>query len=82
VWVIAGIPTLVMYTMSTWALLQMTLPRFADATTGRFSMPQDPVPWVGVILIGLAALMLVEAVRAILGPKSPPSSFRPAVAST
>ena len=30
-------------------------------------MPTDPVPWVGVVLIVLAALMLVEAVRAILG---------------
>ncbi len=81
VWLITGVPTVVMYTMSTWALLQMTLPKFFDATTGRFAAPKDPVPWAGVVLIALAALMLVEAVRAILGGQSPPTSFKPALAT-
>ena len=82
VWLVTGLPTVVMYTMSTWALVKLTLPKFFDAVTGRFSAPTDPVPWAGVVLIALAAMMLVEAVRAILGPQSPPSSFKPAVAST
>jgi carbon starvation protein len=81
VWLITGIPTVVMYTMSTWALVSLTLPRFYNSSTSQFLVPRDPVPWVGVVLIGLAALMLVEAVRAIRGSQSPPGSFRPALAS-
>jgi carbon starvation protein len=81
VWLITGVPTLVMYSMSTWALVAMTLPKFVNAETREFSMPTDPVPWVGVVLILLAALMLVEAIRAILGAKSPPTAMRPALAS-
>jgi carbon starvation protein len=82
VWLITGVPTVVMYSMSAWALVAMTLPRFFNAATREFSMPTDPVPWVGVVLIVLAALMLVEAVRAILGAKSPPTALKPALASS
>jgi carbon starvation protein len=82
VWLITGVPTLVMYIMSTWALVSLTLPRFYNFALGRFVMPKDPVPWVGVVLIVLAALMLVEAVRAIRGPQTPPGSFKPALASS
>jgi carbon starvation protein len=81
VWLITGVPTIVMYTMSAWALAKMTLPKFFDAVTGRFSAPADPVPWAGVVLIVLAVLMLVEAVRAVLGPQSPPAPMKPAMAS-
>ena len=70
-----------MYTMSTWALVKMTLPRFFDAATGRFAAPTDPVPWAGAVLIVLAALMLIEAVRAILGPTSPTTRLKPVLAS-
>lgn len=80
VWFITGIPTVLMYAMSTWALVKMTWPKFFDAT-GQFAAPRDPVPWAGVLLIALAALMLVEAVRAIAGRQSPPTSFKPALAS-
>jgi carbon starvation protein len=80
VWLVTGVPTVVMYVMSTWALVSMTLPRFYNAA-GEFSAPKDPVPWAGIVLIVLAALMLVEAVRAILSGKSPPAAFKPAVAS-
>lgn len=79
VWFVTGIPTLVMYVMSTWALAKMTLPKFYDAASGAFSAPADPVPWAGVVLIVLAALMLIEAVRAIASP-STPSGMRPAMA--
>jgi carbon starvation protein len=81
VWLITGLPTVVMYTMSTWALVAMTLPKFFNAATNEFQVPTDPVPWVGIVLIVLAALMLVEAVRAILGAKTPPTALRPALAS-
>jgi carbon starvation protein len=81
IWLITGLPTVVMYSMSTWALVAMTLPKFFNAATGEFNLPTDPVPWVGVVLIVLAALMLLEAVRAILGAKSPPTALRPALVS-
>ena len=80
VWFVTGMPTVVMYTMSTWALAKMTLPRFYDAATGQFAAPADPVPWAGIVLIALAALMLVEAVRAIASSPAPPSGLQPALA--
>jgi carbon starvation protein len=80
VWFVTGIPTVVMYTMSTWALAKMTLPRFFDDATGRFAAPTDPVPWAGVVLIALAAVMLVEAIRAIASSPAPPSGMRSALA--
>jgi carbon starvation protein len=79
VWFVTGVPTAVMYTMSTWALAKMTLPRFLDAT-GKLTAPADPVPWAGVVLIALAALMLVEAIRAIASSPAPPSGMQPALA--
>jgi carbon starvation protein len=81
VWLVTGVPTAVMYTMSSWALIKMTWPRFFDAVSGRFTAPTDPVPWAGVVLITLAALMLVEAVRAIVVTRTPPTSLKPALAS-
>jgi carbon starvation protein len=76
VWFVTGIPTVVMYTMSTWALLRMTWPKFFDGV-GKFSAPSDPVPWAGLVLILLAGLMLVEAVLAIASPKAPPAGTQP-----
>jgi hypothetical protein len=35
-------------------------------------MPADPVPWAGAVLLTLAAVMLVEAVLAVLTPPTPP----------
>lgn len=80
VWLITGLPTVFMYVISTWALVEMTWPKFFDAG-GHFSAPHDPVPWAGALLIALAAMMLVEAIRAIAGGQSPPSSLKPALAT-
>jgi carbon starvation protein len=80
VWFVTGIPTLVMYTMSIWALVEMTLPRFYNRATGSLSLPADPVPWAGVILIALAAVMLVEAIRAVMSSPASPSGMQPALA--
>lgn len=82
IWVIAGVPTLAMYVMSTWALAMLTLPKFYDVAAGQLVVPRDPVPWAGVVLIGLATLMLVEAVLAIFSSPSPPGSFKPSLAGT
>jgi carbon starvation protein len=75
VWFVVGLPTVFMYTMSTWALLNMTLPKLL--ATNRPSFLADPVPYVGLVLLGLAAAMLLEALRVIfvqnagppMGPK-------------
>jgi len=73
VWFVAGLPTLVMYVMSLWALYSLTIPRFRPATGG-WTLPADVVPWAGVVLMGLAALMLVEALLAIFGKSDKGSS--------
>ncbi|QDV74804.1 carbon starvation protein A [Botrimarina mediterranea] len=71
VWFVTGIPTVVMYVMSTWALVSMTAPAFRTSE-GAWQAPSDPVPWIGLVLLGLAALMLVEAVRVLTGSDTPP----------
>jgi carbon starvation protein len=69
VWFVTGIPTVVMYVMSTWALVSMTWPKFFDKA-GSFVAPREVVPWIGVVLLGLAALMLVEAIAVLAGGRS------------
>ena len=69
VWLVTGLPTVFMYVMSTWALASMTLPRFRGA--GGFVLPADPVPWAGVVLLALAGVMLVEAIRVLAAPPGP-----------
>jgi carbon starvation protein len=76
VWIVTGLPTAWMYVMSTWALAAMTLPGFRG-TDGRWTLPADPAPWVGVVLIGLAALMLIEAIRILTMLGTPPAATRP-----
>jgi carbon starvation protein len=71
VWAVTGVPTVWMYVVSTWALVSMTWPKFR-ATDGGFQLTGDPVAWAGVVLVGLAALMFVEAIRVILEAKTPP----------
>jgi carbon starvation protein len=79
VWLVTGVPTVWMYVMSTWALGAMTLPKFRDAPHW---LPADPVPWVGLVLIVLAALMLVEAIVVLATLGSPPAAkTEPAVAA-
>jgi carbon starvation protein len=80
VWFVTGIPTVVMYTMSIWALGIMTVPKFYNSATGEFSAPADPVPWAGMVLIALAGVMLIEAIRAVISSPAPPSGLKPAIA--
>lgn len=84
VWLVTGVPTAFMYVMSTWALWLMTVPRFR-AEEG-WTLPRDPVPWIGLVLLGLAGLMLVEALRILLQLRTPPApqpegALSPAAAS-
>jgi carbon starvation protein len=85
VWLVTGLPTAFMYAMSTWALVTLTLPRFRGPAG--WILPADPVPWAGLVLLALAAVMLVEAIRTLgdaAGPRSPrsiraaPTSWAPA----
>jgi carbon starvation protein len=74
IWLVTGIPMAFMYVMSIWALVAMSLKDFRTAEG--WTMPADPVPWVGLILIGLAALMLIEAVRVLttMNSTTPPTA--------
>ena len=73
VWLVTGLATAFMYVMSTWALVTLTVPKFRDAR-GEWTAPNDPTPWIGLVLLALAALMLLEAVRALWAMKEPPQT--------
>ena len=77
VWFVTGLPTVFMYVMSTWALASMTVPKFR-AADGAWTAPHDPVPWIGLVLLGLAALMLIEAVRVLAVARQAAAIGRPA----
>lgn len=71
IWFVMGIPTVFMYVVSVWALAMIFRSKMALANWWL-----DPIPWVAVILIGLALLMVVEAVIVLKrawkdGPKTP-----------
>jgi len=76
-WVIPvlGLPTVVMYVMSTWALV-----RIVAVELSKNGLGGNPVPWVGMLLVALAALMIVEAGLAFLRPRLGPFGRAPAAA--
>ena len=61
VWVffVTGIPAVFMYVMSSWALLTIVQQQFAKGGNA------DPVAWIAVVLLILAALMLLEGIAAL-----------------
>jgi carbon starvation protein len=63
VWIVTGIPTVWMYAMSMWALGSMTYAKLLPYLKGE--SPFDVVPWIGLVLISLALLMLIEAILVI-----------------
>lgn len=69
VWPVAGIPTVIMYIMSGWALLQYVSRGFV--TANGFTFPTTFVPWVALVLIILAAMLLWEAVKVFSKPSEP-----------
>jgi carbon starvation protein len=81
VWLVTGVPTVVMYIMSTWALASMTLTKFRSVD-GNWQMTGDVVAWIGLVLLALAAMMLFEAVLALTSGQEPPRAKpKPALAS-
>lgn len=68
VFVVLGVPTVLMYVMSTWALLRII--RIGLAAPG---LKTNPVPWVAMLLVALALMMVIDAIAVFVGPARPPS---------
>jgi carbon starvation protein len=66
VWPVTGVPAVLMYVMSNWALITII-------QTERGTV----VGWTSITLVALAAFMLLEAVIAIFGPRIEPSTPEP-----
>ncbi len=64
VWWLTGVPALWMYAMSSWALVRFILTGFLSVD-GSLKLTSDPVPWVALVLMGLALAMLVESIRVL-----------------
>lgn len=76
---ICGVPMVFMYVTCIYALVLLVKSSFFRQ--GVFMINTDPVPWISVILIGLAVLMLIEAVRSLFAntaKKPPADGCRPA----
>jgi carbon starvation protein len=67
VWLVTGVPTVLMYVMSTWALLKLIQ---ANLGASR-AWYADTVTWVAIVLVALAALMLIEAARVLFSLRTP-----------
>lgn len=78
VWLLAVTvpPTVLMYAMSTWALLRIIRRDFARAGSESF----NPVPWVACLLVALALMMLVDAAISFLRPVRSAAPLAPAPA--
>jgi len=65
VWFVTGIPMALMSFMSIWALISIVQKHF------KAGMTTNPVPWIAIVLIGLALMMIWEAI-VIVFLKTPP----------
>ncbi len=61
---VTGIPMLLMYGMSVMALSAFISKGFAKG------VPSDPIPWIAIVLVGLAILMLIEGIAAFFRPSA------------
>jgi len=68
VFFVLGVPTVLMYVMSIWALLRII--RLDLAAHG---LTTNPVPWVAMLLVALALMMVIDAIVVFVGPTLPPS---------
>jgi carbon starvation protein len=68
VWLVIGAPAAFMYVVSAWALVRFVRSGFVDPAMAQFTWTSNPVPWVALVLIGLALLILVEACLAFARP--------------
>jgi carbon starvation protein len=65
VWLVTGLPAAWMYVISVWELLRMVA---QYAARGQYTAS---IPWVALLLIAMAALVLAEALRVFLRPAEP-----------
>lgn len=65
---VTGLPAVFMYFMSSWALVSIIQARFSGGVTS------DPVAWIAIVLLVLAALMLIEGIAALLRKNDPPEA--------
>jgi carbon starvation protein len=74
VWLVTGLPTLLMYVMSAWALGRFIRDGFSAywKTHAWTDLPSNPVPWVAIVLIALVALLAIEAVMVFFKPPAGP----------
>lgn len=87
VWVlfVTGIPTLLMYTMSTWALVKMILGYLKQLDAPNPQNITYILLGISTLLVVLAAAMLIEAIIALTRSdreKPEPKSSQPALAAT
>jgi carbon starvation protein len=72
VWPVAGLPAIWMYSVSMWALYGFIRQGFFTAAGAFKGLTTSPVPWVALILVLLALLLLLEAIRAFCSPAAAP----------
>jgi carbon starvation protein len=72
VFVVTGLPAVWMYAVSIWALGLFIEGGFFPE--GEFTLTTNPVPWAALVLLSLAALMFIEAIRIFIQPSAPGSS--------
>lgn len=67
IWVffVTGIPAVFMYVMSSWALVSIVKNKLIVNGAVSTVNATDPVVWIGVVLLVLAALLLLEGLAAI-----------------
>jgi carbon starvation protein len=78
---VTGLPCVWMYAMSMWALVRLLSPLGAGLAQAvemkTITGISNPVPWVALVLASLGALMLLEAVRIVLGGLGGPPTIEP-----
>jgi hypothetical protein len=57
--------------MSTWALIFLTKKDLYTKDNALVNFFTNPVPYIGIVLLGLALVMLIEAIRVVLFVESP-----------
>jgi carbon starvation protein len=75
VFLVTGLPAAFMYAMSSWALYSIVRQKFEDGINW------NPVAWIAVLLLILAALMLFEGILALLRGLQPPADRHAAIAA-
>ena len=79
VWYVTGLPAVVMYVMSLWALCLFIRQDFWNKEWAYTGPSGSPVPWAAMLLVGLAVMMLLEAI-AIFVRRRPPTAPEPELA--